>query len=424
MSFPLAEHRIFGDMTTQVPSPSGKPIKMPANRPDGPRILLTGGTGYIGSHTALVLMGAGYRPVILDNLGNSRQEVIADLRRINGLGGCSVDGERGGEIKNRDHFPAKSEENRERFGENPHKAGASSAPSRPIHPASDRLPDIPFVRGDVRDTELVGRTLAEYDIRAVLHFAGLKAVGESVERPMDYYANNVQGTISLLQAMDNHAVRRLIFSSSATVYGDPQYLPIDEAHPTRPTNPYGRTKWHIEEMLGDLAGSDNRWRIACLRYFNPVGAHESGLIGERPSGIPNNLMPYIADVAAGNLPHLNVFGSDYDTIDGTGVRDYIHVMDLAEGHLAALEYLETQTTTIDAFNLGTGNGFSVLEMIRAFEAASGKKIPYRFAPRRPGDIAACYASADKAAVRLGWEARRTVEEMCRGAWRYRIIRLP
>ncbi|NNJ84353.1 MAG: UDP-glucose 4-epimerase GalE [Gammaproteobacteria bacterium] len=327
-------------------------------------ILLTGGAGYIGSHTAVVLVEAAHRVVLLDNLSNSRQEVLSNLERIT--------------------------------GEN-----------------------IPFVKGDVRDTTLVRQVLEQHDIHAVIHFAGLKAVGESVQAPMDYYANNVQGTISLLQAMEDCGVRRLIFSSSATVYGIPQYLPIDEAHPTHPTNPYGRNKRHIEEMLGDIAGSDRTWRIVSLRYFNPVGAHDSGLIGEMPRGIPNNLMPYIVDVATGNLSHLSVFGNDYDTIDGTGVRDYIHVMDLAEGHRSALDYLDTRAPTMSLFNLGTGNGFSVLRMVQAFEAASGKKIPYRFAPRRPGDVAACYAKADKAAIELGWKATRTLEEMCASAWNYR-----
>jgi len=329
-------------------------------------ILLTGGAGYIGSHTAVVLAERGHKPVLLDNLSNSRKEVVARMERIIG------------------------------------------AP-------------IPFVRGDVRDTGLVTRIFERYDIEAVIHFAGLKAVGESVRKPMDYYANNVQGTLSLLLATARCDIRQLIFSSSATVYGVPRYLPIDEEHPAHATNPYGRSKLHIEEMLNDVAESDGAWRIACLRYFNPVGAHDSGLIGERPNGIPNNLMPYIVDVAAGKLPHLNVFGNDYDTVDGTGVRDYIHVMDLAEGHCAALEHLGREPSAIVAFNLGTGNGFSVLEIINAFEVASHRKIPYRFVPRRPGDIPICYASTEKAVSHLGWKATRTLQDMCAGAWRYQML---
>jgi UDP-glucose 4-epimerase len=286
----------------------------------------------------------------------------------------------------------------------------------------DRLETItgkrfPFIEGDVRDRALVEGVLKEQGIDAVIHFAGLKAVGESVEQPIDYYDNNVTGTISLLKAMRAADVKTLVFSSSATVYGDPQYLPLDEAHPTSATNPYGRSKLQIEEMLADVARSDASWRIACLRYFNPVGAHDSGLIGEDPNDIPNNLMPYIAQVASGKLPQLNVFGDDYDTPDGTGVRDYIHVMDLAEGHNAALDFLE-QETGWHAINLGTGTGYSVLEMVRAFERASGRAVPYVLAPRRAGDIAACYAKAEKAREQLGWTATRTLEYMCESTWRF------
>jgi UDP-glucose 4-epimerase len=286
----------------------------------------------------------------------------------------------------------------------------------------DRLETItgkrfPFIEGDVRDRALVEGVLKEQGIDAVIHFAGLKAVGESVEQPIDYYDNNVTGTISLLKAMRAADVKTLVFSSSATVYGDPQYLPLDEAHPTSATNPYGRSKLQIEEMLADVARSDAGWRIACLRYFNPVGAHDSGLIGEDPNDIPNNLMPYIAQVASGKLPQLNVFGDDYDTPDGTGVRDYIHVMDLAEGHQAALGFLAQQPGW-HAINLGTGTGYSVLEMLRAFARASGRAVPYVLAPRRAGDIAACYAKADKAREQLGWTATRTLENMCDSTWRF------
>ena len=326
------------------------------------RVLLTGGTGFIGSHTAVVLMQAGYHVVLLDNLVNSDRSVLDAITRIVG------------------HAPV-------------------------------------FVHGDVRDTALLAHTLQTEAIDAVIHFAGLKAVGESVEQPVEYYANNVQGVISLLQAMQQTGVYSLVFSSSATVYGDPQYLPIDEAHPLSATNPYGRSKLQVEEILADVARSDARWHIVCLRYFNPVGAHESGLIGENPRGIPNNLMPYVVRVAAGELPQLNVFGGDYPTPDGTGVRDYIHVMDLAEGHGRALDYLQTASGW-HAINLGTGQGSSVLEMVRAFEQASGKPVRYCIAPRRAGDIATCYAKADKAAALLGWRAKRGLQQMCDSAWHH------
>ncbi len=330
-------------------------------------ILLTGGTGYIGSHTAVVLQEAGHRVFIYDNFCNSDPEVCGTLQKITGE-------------------PFKS------------------------------------IQGDIRDTALLQQSLEIHRIDAVIHFAGLKAVGESAKIPVDYYANNVQGTISLLQAMQaaSHRPATLVFSSSATVYGDPQHLPIDEPHPTKATNPYGRTKLHIEEILGDLAHADSNWRIACLRYFNPVGAHPSGLIGENPNGIPNNLMPFIAQVAVGKLKQLNVFGNDYDTPDGTGVRDYIHVMDLAEGHLAALRYLNDAQmhTGLHTFNLGTGRGYSVLEMIKAFESASGKAVPFHIAPRRAGDIASCYASTELAAQQLGWTATRDLKAMCESSWNF------
>lgn len=326
------------------------------------KVLITGGVGYIGSHTAVVLSQLGHQVVLYDNLSNSSDVVLENLEQITGQ-----------------HFP--------------------------------------FTKGDVRDTELLKDTFASHSIDAVIHFAGLKAVGESVEEPIDYYANNVQGTVSLLQAMQAQQVKSLVFSSSATVYGQPQYLPLDENHPTSATNPYGRSKLHVEEMLNDIASSDPEWCIACLRYFNPVGAHGSGLIGESPKGPPNNLMPNIAQVAAGQWSELSVFGDDYTTHDGTGVRDYIHVMDLAEGHACALDFL-TKTTGWHAFNLGTGQGYSVLEMIRAFESASGRKIPYRVTPCRFGDVAECYADAKKAGIEIKWSATRTVQDMCSSAWNF------
>ena len=327
-------------------------------------ILLTGGTGYIGSHAAVVLIQAGHRVVLYDNLCNSEESVKDRLHEI----------------------------------------------------THER---VPLIKGDIRDTERLKETLQGYQIDAVMHFAGLKAVGESVLQPIDYYHNNVYGSLSLLKAMQATAVRRLVFSSSATVYGDPKYLPMDEAHPTAPTNPYGWNKLHIEQMLSDLAATDSQWRIACLRYFNPAGAHESGLIGENPNGIPNNLMPYVARVANGQLPFLNVFGGDYSTPDGTGVRDYIHVMDLAEGHLAALGYISSNLHSADGglhtFNLGTGCGYSVLDVIKAYEKANQKQVPYQLVDRRAGDVAACYANANKAKQLLKWQIKRDLPEMCASA---------
>lgn len=328
-------------------------------------ILLTGGAGYIGSHTTVLLTEARHKVVLYDNFCNSHSDVINCLEKITGE-------------------------------------------------------SITLVVGDVRDTTLLIQTIKSYAIDAVVHFAGLKAVGESVAKPIDYYVNNVQGALSLLQAMQTTDVKTLVFSSSATVYGDPQYLPIDEDHPTSAINPYGRSKLQIEEILADVAKSDANWRITCLRYFNPVGAHTSGMIGENPSGIPNNLMPYVAQVAAGTLPHLNVFGNDYATPDGTGVRDYIHVMDLAEGHLAALNFLSNQTGW-HAINLGTGRGYSVLEMVKAFEAASGSPVPYRVVAPRTGDVASCYAKVDKAANQLGWQACRSLEDMCNSTWAWQKV---
>jgi len=324
--------------------------------------LLTGGMGYIGSHVAVELLQAGYRVVLVDNLCNSEIGVLTRIEQITG--------------------------------------------KTPV-----------FIRADVRERKTLTDALKHHAIEAVMHFAGLKAVGESVEKPIEYYSNNVEGTVSLLEAMREAGTRALVFSSSATVYGEPRYLPLDEAHPLSVTNPYGRTKLHIEEMLHDLSNSDPLWRIACLRYFNPVGAHESGLIGENPMGIPNNLMPYIARVAAGALKELAVFGNDYPTPDGTGVRDYIHVMDLVEGHAAALAWL-AEHPGWHAINLGTGQGYSVLEMVAAFAKASGRDVPYRIVPRRSGDVAACYANPEKALRELGWRARRDLSDMCASTWKF------
>jgi UDP-glucose 4-epimerase len=275
-----------------------------------------------------------------------------------------------------------------------------------------------FVQGDIRDAALLARVFAEQNFDAVLHFAGLKAVGESVAQPLRYYDNNMHGTRTLMQACIDAHVFNVVFSSSATVYGEPTEMPISEAFQVgRLTNPYGRSKLMVEDMLRDLAASDPRWRIAILRYFNPVGAHESGLMGEDPNGIPSNLLPYMAQVAVGKLPELAVFGNDYPTPDGTGVRDYIHVVDLAEGHLRALEALQTRSG-VHVWNLGTGHGYSVLGMVRAFEAASGRNVPYKIAPRRPGDIAICYADPTKAERELGWKAKRGLDEMMRDAWHW------
>jgi UDP-glucose 4-epimerase len=325
-------------------------------------ILLTGGAGFIASHTITVLAASGRNVVLYDNFCNSDRSVLDRLQQI---------------------------------------TGRSTS----------------FVEGDIRDTQGLADTIRQHGCTSVIHFAGLKAVGESVQKPIDYYANNVQGTVSLLQAMQQTGVKTLVFSSSATVYGSPQYLPLDELHPTSATNPYGRSKLQIEEILADVAVSDPAMRLCCLRYFNPVGAHPSGLIGEDPRGIPNNLMPYVAKVAAGELPSLGVFGNDYDTPDGTGVRDYIHVMDLAEGHLAALNFLQHQAGW-HAINLGTGQGYSVLDMVRAFERASGRPVAYEIKPRRAGDVASCYANPAKAAALLGWKATRGLEEMCDSTWRW------
>jgi UDP-glucose 4-epimerase len=329
-------------------------------------VLVTGGAGYIGSHTTLALLQAGYSVVVLDNLCNSSAE---SLKRVAKLAG--------------------------------------------------REPS--FVEGDIRDHAVLDGLFAEHTVDAVLHFAGLKAVSESVAQPLRYYDTNVHGSQVLLQACADAGVFDFVFSSSATVYGEPGQMPISEASPVgRLTNPYGRSKLMVEDMLRDVAASDPRWRIAILRYFNPVGAHESGLIGEDPNGIPNNLVPFIARVAMGKLPELAVFGNDYPTPDFTGVRDYIHVVDLAEGHLCALEALQLRTGT-HVWNLGTGQGHSVLQIVRAFEAASGRPVPYRMAPRRPGDIATCYSDPVKAEHELGWKARRGLDEMMRDAWRWQSM---
>ncbi len=325
-------------------------------------ILVTGGAGYIGSHCCVELLEAGYDVVVLDNLCNSSREA---LRRVEEITGKSV------------HFE----------------------------------------EIDLLDEAATNRVVGAHDFEAVIHFAGLKAVGESVEMPLHYYRNNVSGTLSLLRAMKENGLRRIVFSSSATVYGDPASLPIDENFPTSATNPYGGTKLVIERILSDLAASDPAWKVILLRYFNPIGAHESGRIGEDPRGVPNNLMPYVMQVAIGRLPHLRVFGDDYPTRDGTGVRDYVHVVDLVLGHVAALRKL-AETKGCFAYNLGTGSGYSVLEMVEAARKASGRDIPYEILPRRAGDIAECYADVSLAERELGWRAERDLDAMVQDAWRW------
>ena len=327
-----------------------------------PTILITGGTGFIGSHTAVVLLAAGYEVILYDNLSNSRGDVVERIARIT--------------------------------GQTPR-----------------------FVEGDVRDRNQLASVFAGTRIDGVIHFAALKAVGESQREALAYYDVNVGGTLVLCQTMAAAGVFSLVFSSSATVYGDPAALPIREDFARSATNPYGASKLMLEDMLADIAAADPRWRIARLRYFNPIGAHESGLIGESPNGVPNNLLPYVAQVACGKREKLSVFGGDYPTPDGTGVRDYIHVMDLAEGHLAALNRLAVQPGLLTV-NLGTGQGYSVLEIVRAFEAASGQAVPLEIVARRPGDIAACYADPSLARELLGWSARRNLDAMCRDAWRW------
>jgi UDP-glucose 4-epimerase len=325
-------------------------------------ILVTGGAGYIGSHTCVELINAGYEVTVFDNFSNSSPEALARVERITGK-------------------------------------------------------KVSIVRGDVRDRAALVAALRESGANAVIHFAGLKAVGESVAKPLTYYDNNVVGTLRLLEAMDECAVKTLVFSSSATVYGDPQRLPLTEDHPLSATNPYGRSKLIIEDILRDVYLSDPSWRLGLLRYFNPAGAHISGLIGEDPQGMPNNLMPFVAQVAVGQREFLNVWGDDYSTPDGTGVRDYIHVVDLALGHLKALARLQMHAECLTV-NLGTGTGYSVLEMVRAFELASGKPVPYKVGPRRAGDIASCYAEPKLALELLGWRAERGLDAMCADGWRW------
>jgi UDP-glucose 4-epimerase len=326
-------------------------------------ILVTGGAGYIGSHTTLALLEAGFDVVVLDNLSNSSAQSLQRVETICG-----------------------------------------KAPT--------------FIQGDIRDSALLDSLFAQFDIGAVLHFAGLKSVGESVQQPLHYYENNVAGSVTLCQAMARAGVFQLVFSSSATVYGEPAQMPISERCPTGvPTNPYGRSKLMVEEILRDLALSEPRWSIALLRYFNPVGAHPSGLIGEDPNGIPNNLLPYISQVAIGKLSELSVYGDDYPTVDGTGVRDYIHVVDLAAGHLKALQAINGQQG-VRVWNLGTGTGYSVLQMIQAFEKVSQQPVPYKIVARRAGDVAECWADPSQAAAELHWHAERGLEEMMRDTWRW------
>lgn len=328
-------------------------------------ILVTGGAGYIGSHTCVELLRAGYSVIVVDNLSNSKEE---SLRRVQELSGRGLE----------------------------------------------------FYRADLRDKPALEAIFARQPVEAVIHFAGLKSVGESVSMPLAYYHNNVTGTLTLCEVMQEYGVKRLVFSSSCTVYGEAPSVPIREDFPRSATNPYGRSKLMIEEILSDLYHSDNEWRIALLRYFNPVGAHPSGRMGEDPRGVPNNLMPYIAQVAVGRLPELRVFGEDYPTRDGTGVRDYIHVVDLAIGHLAALRKLG-EATGVFVYNLGTGHGYTVLEVVAAFERACGRKIPYRIVARRAGDVAEAYADASKALRELGWRAQRGLDEMCADVWRWQSL---
>ncbi|HIP61818.1 MAG TPA: UDP-glucose 4-epimerase GalE [Sulfurovum sp.] len=327
-------------------------------------ILVTGGAGYIGSHTLILLIEAGYGVVVFDNFSNSSVESIRRVEKIT---------------------------------------------KKPIV----------LIEGDIRNKSDLTKVFQDYTIDSVIHFAGLKAVGESVEQPLKYYDNNVYGTVMLCEVMSENECKSLVFSSSATVYGDPHTTPIKESFPLSATNPYGRSKLMIEEILRDLYISDNEWKIVLLRYFNPIGAHFSGSIGEDPNGIPNNLMPYIAQTAVGKLSCLGVFGDDYDTHDGTGVRDYIHVMDLADGHLKAIERINSFTKVMTV-NLGTGKGYSVLDMLKAFERASGREVPYCIAPRRTGDIAKCYADPSYAKDILGWQAQKGIDEMCEDSWRWQF----
>lgn len=327
-------------------------------------VLVTGGAGFIGSHTVVELLNEGKEVVVIDNFSNSKPEVLDAIRKITGK-------------------------------------------------------DFKFYEIDYLDKEKLEKVFEENEIEAVLNFAGFKAVGESVQKPIEYYTNNISGALVLLDTMRKYGVKTFVFSSSATVYGEPERIPITEDCKTGgTTNPYGTSKLFIEQILKDIYTSDPTWNICILRYFNPVGAHESGLIGEEPQGIPNNLMPYVARVAAGTLKELSVFGNDYDTPDGTGVRDYIHVVDLAKGHIKALQKLEKEQKGLYIYNLGTGNGYSVLDMVKAFEKATKKEVKYKIVPRRPGDIATCYADPKKAKEELGWEAHLGIDEMCKDSWNY------
>ncbi len=329
-------------------------------------VLVTGGAGYIGSHTCVELLNSGYEVVIVDNLYNSKKVAVERIEKITGK-------------------------------------------------------RVSFYEADIRDRAAMDRILEKEDITAVIHFAGLKAVGESVRKPLEYYENNINGTLVLCDAMRDAGVKNIIFSSSATVYGDPAFIPITEECPKGIcTNPYGWTKWMQEQILTDLHTADPEWNVILLRYFNPIGAHESGLIGEDPKGIPNNLVPYVAQVAVGKLKCLGVFGDDYDTPDGTGVRDYIHVVDLARGHVDALKKLE-EKAGVSVYNLGTGKGSSVLEVVKAFEKACGKEIPYEIKPRRAGDIATCYADSTKAYKELGWRAQKDLDDMCADSWHWQSM---
>ena len=327
------------------------------------KVLVTGGAGYIGSHTCVELLNIGKEIVIVDNLSNSKIESIDKIKKIKGK-------------------------------------------------------DFKFYQTDILDEEGLDKIFTENEIDSVIHFAGLKAVGESVAKPIEYYTNNVAGTLTLLKVMKKHNVNKMVFSSSATVYGDPARVPITEDMPLSTTNPYGATKLMIEDILRDVCKADKEFKVIILRYFNPIGAHESGLIGEDPNGIPNNLMPYISKVAAGKLQELSIFGNDYETVDGTGVRDYIHVVDLAKGHLKALEKLDKDASGALVYNLGTGNGVSVLQMVTTFMNINGVEVKYKFVDRRPGDIAMCYADATKALNELNWKAEKTLEDMLKDSWNF------
>ena len=327
------------------------------------KVLVTGGTGYIGSHTCVELLNSGYDVVVVDNLSNSSKEALNRVEQITGK-------------------------------------------------------KVKFYENDIADREAMAKVFEENDIFSVIHFAGLKAVGESVQKPLEYYKNNISGTLEMCDVMRQHNVKNIIFSSSATVYGDPESVPITEKFPKgQCTNPYGWTKSMLEQILTDIQKADPEWNVILLRYFNPIGAHKSGTMGENPNGIPNNLMPYVTQVAVGKLKELGVFGNDYDTPDGTGVRDYIHVVDLAVGHVKALKKIE-ENAGLCIYNLGTGHGYSVLDIVKNFEAATGVKIPYTIKPRRPGDIATCYCDPSKAKRELGWEAQYGIKEMCADSWRW------